>query len=188
MSHEAGAVEGGNKKVALLIGVLALFLAFSEQGGNEAQTNSLAYNVEASNLWAFFQAKTIRGTVVRTASEQLDLNLQAMTDPAQKAAAEKRLESWKQTVARWESEPDTGEGRKELAARAKSAEDKRDYQGRKHDHYEVSSAALQLAIVIASSSIITGIGGLVWLAAGLGVLGVAFMAIAAFAPMAVHLF
>ncbi|GGH31284.1 hypothetical protein GCM10007036_42390 [Alsobacter metallidurans] len=187
MSHDAGPVEGGNKKIALLIGILALFLAFSEQGGNEAQTNSLAANVEASNLWAFFQAKTIRGTVVRTAAEQLEFELDAIPDPARKAAAQKRIDTWKATQARWDSEPETQEGRKELAARAKAAEDKRDLQGRKHDHYEVSSAALQLAIVIASSSIITGIAALIWVAAGLGVVGAVFMGIAAFAPMAVHL-
>ncbi|WP_460451947.1 DUF4337 domain-containing protein [Alsobacter sp. SYSU BS001988] len=188
MSHDAGPVEGGNKKIALLIGILALFLAFSEQGGNESQTNSLAANVEASNLWAFFQAKTVRGTVVRAAQEALEVNMELTQDAAAKAVMQKRIDAWKATVARYDSEPDTQEGRKELAARAKAAEEKRDLYARKHDHYEVSSAALQLAIVIASSSIITGIAALVWVAAGLGVFGMAFMAIAVFAPMAVHLF
>jgi hypothetical protein len=53
---------GHNKQIALLIAVLALFLAFSETLGKSAQTTSIALNVEASNLWAFFQAKTIRRT------------------------------------------------------------------------------------------------------------------------------
>jgi hypothetical protein len=57
--------HGGNKGVALLIAVLALVLAFSETLGKSAQTAALAANIEASNLWAFFQAKTIRQSVDR---------------------------------------------------------------------------------------------------------------------------
>ena len=58
-----------NKKIALLIAVLALFLAFAEALGKSAQTSAISDNVEASNLWAFFQAKTIRMTTLRTAAE-----------------------------------------------------------------------------------------------------------------------
>ncbi len=55
--HGHGAVEGSNKAIALLISVLALFLAFAETLGKSAQTDAISQNVEASNLWAFFQAK-----------------------------------------------------------------------------------------------------------------------------------
>src|SRR5215217_6837967 len=56
-AHGHGHVEGENKKIALLIAVLALFLALAETMAKGAQTSGLSYNVEASNLWAFFQAK-----------------------------------------------------------------------------------------------------------------------------------
>ncbi len=59
-----------NRKIALLIAVIALFLALSETLGKGAQTEAIGKNVEASNLWAFFQAKTIRRTVVQAVSEQ----------------------------------------------------------------------------------------------------------------------
>ncbi|WP_163535682.1 DUF4337 family protein, partial [Klebsiella pneumoniae] len=62
MSGGHGAVEGSNKRVALLISVLALFLAFSETLGKAAQTDALSANIEASNQWAYFQARTIRST------------------------------------------------------------------------------------------------------------------------------
>src|SRR5215813_1245186 len=77
--HEGGhgdakpVIEGRNKKIALLIAVIALFLAFSETLGKSAQTAALSYNVEASNLWAFFQAKTIRRTRVETAAQELSI-------------------------------------------------------------------------------------------------------------------
>ena len=55
---------GHNKQIALLIAVIVLFLAISETLGKSAQTAVISANVEASNLWAFFQAKTIRMTAV----------------------------------------------------------------------------------------------------------------------------
>ena len=58
--HGKGLADNMNRKVALLISVIALFLAFSETLGKSAQTAAISFNVEASNLWAFFQAKTIR--------------------------------------------------------------------------------------------------------------------------------
>ena len=67
-SHGHGDDHGSNKGVALLISVLALFLALAETGAKGAQTSALAQNIEASNLWAFFQARSIRQTTARTAS------------------------------------------------------------------------------------------------------------------------
>src|SRR6201746_2003751 len=64
-------MAGANKRIALLIAVIALFLAFSETLGKSAQTAALSYNVEASNLWAFYQAKTIRQTSLQAANEIL---------------------------------------------------------------------------------------------------------------------
>ena len=67
----AHADHGGNKGVALLISVLALVLAFSETLGKAAQTSAISYNIEASNLWAFYQSKTIRRTILRTAAQEM---------------------------------------------------------------------------------------------------------------------
>ena len=173
--------HGGNKGVALLISVLALVLAFSETLGKSAQTAALDANIEASNLWAFFQAKTIRQTVLRTAAEEVSISEKG-------EAAKKQVEKWRDTAQRYQNEPDTGEGRDQLAARAKEAEKKRDRSMAAYHHYEVASAAVQIAIVLASASIIAEIAALVWIAAGLGLLGIAFCAIGFFWPMAVHLF
>src|SRR5215217_3553277 len=64
-----------NKRVALLIAVIALFLAFAETLGKSAQTAALNHQIEASNLWNFFQAKNIRRTATLVATEQTKLEL-----------------------------------------------------------------------------------------------------------------
>ena len=182
MSHGHGhADHGGNKEIALLISVLALVLAFSETLGKSAQTAALAQNIEASNLWAFFQAKTIRQTVLRTAAEQTVI-LNSSEN------SKKQVEKWRETAKRYQSEPDTDEGRDELARRAKAAEQKRDRAMAAYHHYELASAAVQIAIVMASASIITSMAALVWIAGGLGVVGIVFCVIGFAFPTAVHLF
>jgi Domain of unknown function (DUF4337) len=176
-----------NRRIALLIAVLALFLSFSETLGKSAQTEAIAANVESADLWAFFQAKSIRLTQVNTAAEAMLVSAQAIADPAVKEAAQKQIEAWKKTATRYDSEPSTGEGRKELAERAKEAEEKRDLALAKYHHYELSSAAFQVGIVLASAAVITGALALAWLGGALGILGLVLMGLGLFAPHAVHL-
>jgi hypothetical protein len=183
-------VEGDNKKIAIFISVLALFLAIAEMFGKSSQTDAISYNVEASNLWAFFQAKTIRKTTMETAAEQMEIDLKLAKDPATQEVLKKRIEAWQQRAARYESEPKAdgkGEGRKELMARAQAAEHKRDTAMSKYHYFEYGSTTFQIAIVLASSYLISGVIYLLWGAAGFTGVGIFFVVIAFVAPH-VHLF
>src|SRR6476469_8676596 len=186
-AEHAEHASGSNKKIALLIAVIALCLALSETLGKGAQTESISKNVEASNLWAFFQAKSIRRTSVQTAAEQGKLNLATTTDEAAKAALQKQIDDWQKTAARYRSEPETGEGSEQLAERAKHAEHERDEATAKYHHYEVASALFQIGIVLASATIITGIIVLAWGSTILALVGIAITALGVFAPHLLHL-
>ena len=212
MEHDEHGHGGGddstksmNKRVALLISVIALCLAFSETLGKSAQTNALGLNVEASNLWAFYQAKTIRQTVTQVATETLKIDLLKIDGdtaaPAAKTAITKRLDELDKIIARYNSEPMArpvrkeanlnppyGEGRRELMALALASEAKRDIALERYHHYEVASAAFQIGIVLASATVITGMVALSYLAGLLGLIGLAFTGIGFFAPHLVHLF
>ena len=183
-----GHIDPSNKKIALLIAILALILAFSETFAKSAQTAALSYNIEAANLWSFFQAKTIRMTTVQTAVEAAELELKQTNSPINKDLLRERIESWKKIAMRYDSEPETKEGRKELMARAKIAENKRVQSMAAYHYYELGSAALQIAIVLASAEIITGVVALTWISGGLGLVGLLLSLIGFFAPMAIHLF
>jgi hypothetical protein len=189
MEHMEHAEEAShsNRKIALLIAVLALFLAFSETLGKSAQTEGLDANIRASDLWAFFQAKNIRQTVLRTASETWTIELASIGDEAKKTAMQKQLDTWKKTIDRYETEPETNEGKKELTVRATEAEHERDLALAKYHNYELASAAYQIGIVLASAAVITGMIWLAWAAGGLGIIGLAFTALGLFAPQALHL-
>ncbi|HXY89031.1 MAG TPA: DUF4337 domain-containing protein, partial [Xanthobacteraceae bacterium] len=163
--HESSST---NRRVALLIAVLALFLSFSETLGKSSQTNAISFNVQASDLWAFFQAKTIRATQLRVGADAMAVDMVAAADPALKAAQQKQIEEWRKTADRYDSDPQSHEGRKELAERAKHAEEKRDHALARYHNFEIASAAFQIAIVLASATVITGIVALAYLAGLLG--------------------
>ena len=186
-ADQAKEASSENRKIALLIAIIALCLALSETLGKGAQTESISKNVESSNLWAFFQAKSIRRTVVQTASEQAKLGLGAATDEAAKAAAQKQIDDWQKTAARYRSEPETGEGTEQLAERAKHAEEERDLAEAKYHHFEIASAAFQIGIVLASGTIITGIVVLAWISGLLTLAGIVFTTLGIFVPHLLHL-
>ncbi|ERF82045.1 DUF4337 domain-containing protein [Bradyrhizobium viridifuturi] len=186
-AEHAEHASGENKKIALLIAVIALCLALSETLGKGAQTESISKNVEASNLWAFFQAKSIRRTSVQTAAEQGKLNLATTTDEAAKAALQKQIDDWQKTAARYRSEPETGEGSEQLSERAKHAEHERDEATAKYHHFELASAAFQIAIVLASATIITSIAALAWVSGLVTLAGIAMTLLGLFQPHLLHL-
>jgi hypothetical protein len=188
VEHAEHASHGGNKKIALLISVLALFLAFSETLGKSSQTSAITYNVATNDLWAFYQAKHIRGTILRTAAEQLQVVGERATDPDAKARLQKVVDGWKKTADRYDDDPEGKEGRKQLAERAKETEEKREHALARYHQYELASAAFQIGIVLASAEVITSMVILGWLSGLVGVIGLGFMTLGLWAPHAVHLF
>lgn len=175
-----------NKKIALLIAVLALFLAFSETLGKSAQTAAIADNIRASDTWNFFQAKTIRQTSLRIAADGLAAQLPAVSNDESKAAIAKQIEAWRGTATRYESDPKEKDGRKELRALAEEYEHDRDTRLARYHQYEFASAAFQIGIVLASAEVITGMAALGWLSGLTGLFGLGFMTLGLWAPHALQ--
>lgn len=168
---EGHGLEGENKRVALLIAILALLLAIAEIMGQGAQTEALQKNIEASNLWAHFQAKTIRMTLTETAAEQMQAMLSGITEPNLKKTMQTQVATFKATAQRMDSDAASKDGRRELGEQAREAEGARDKFGRKHHRFELAKGAFQIGIVLASATVITGIAALLWAAGGLGAIG-----------------
>lgn len=185
-AEHAGQASHTDKSIALSIAIVALFLAFSETLGKSSQTTALAKNIEASNLWAFFQAKTIRRTVVETASEQALAELGPTTDDPRQAALARQVTEWQSKAARYRSDSATGEGTVQLAARARKAEGTRDRAMSRYHCFEIASGAFQIAIVLATATIVTGMMALITLARVLVVAGLVLMTLGLLAPDFVH--
>jgi hypothetical protein len=156
--HDAsrGREESFRKRVAVFVGVLAMMLAIVEVGGENAGKEMVFNNVQAANTWAFYQAKTIRRTSTQIAASDLEalmLAVPGMPDDA-KAEIRKRADRYRSDAARYESEPETGEGRKELFKKARDFEAARDEALKRDPYFDLSKAFFQIAIVLASVSIV----------------------------------
>jgi hypothetical protein len=160
-------------RCAMLVSCLAMCLAIASLGGNNAAKESMSHNILASNAYAFYQAKNIRQTDYKIAADDLRIQLtNEKLSPAAKAIAEKKLEGYEKNIARYESEPDTGDGKKELMAKAKHHEHERDIALRQDPWFDYAEALLQIAIVLTSVAILTGAHVLFWVPCVLGFLGV----------------
>lgn len=168
-------------RAALFIAVLAAVLALASLLGDNADQDQLAGNVQAADAYAFYQAKNIRQTDYKLAIDDVNWELASSTtlSPAQRAALQERRDKYQATVDRYESEPDAtdptnllkGEGKKELLTRAQFYEQARDAAGARGNNYDYAAGLLQIAIVIASVSIITLLRPLLYLALALGGIG-----------------
>jgi len=179
------AVEAKEKSqaVALIIAILALLLALAEAGAKNAQHRSTESNIEASDLFNFYQAKRIRSTVAETAAAMLEAQKSAVADPKAQDSFEKQIAAFKAAVQRYEKDPKTPEDSLDkLQDRAREASERRELANRRLEHYELGSGLAQIAIVLASAAIITGITALVWFSAALGLIGAALVAFGFFVP------
>ncbi len=159
-------------KAALLVSVLAMVLAITSMGGSNAAKEATHFNILAANAYAFYQAKNIRQTEYKIAADQMQIQLtQDKLSASTRALLEKKLADYERNIKRYESEPETGEGKKELMATAKGHEAQRDIALRKDPWFDHAEALLQIAIVLTSVAIITSVAPLIYTAALLGALG-----------------
>jgi hypothetical protein len=171
-----------NKRIGIMIAVMAAVLALVEAGGNNAAQDALRGTIEATDTWAFYQAKTIRSTTLTAQARTLELEAMDVKEGPKLREMKKTIAEWRATASRYESDPKGGEGRKELAAKAKKIESDRDDAAASNATFDLSSGALQLAILLASASVVTSLLWLAWLGAGLGAIGGIFAVLGIVAP------
>lgn len=173
---DAQAVSEENKQTAIFVAALAVMLAICSVGGDNATKDAMRASIEAADSWAFFQAKSVRQTNYALAADSLERDLHnPALDDATKKYLQDKIAKYRATVDRYESEPATGEGKKELVAKAKGLEATRDQALKRDPYFDYAQGMLQIAIVLASSSLALGTQFLLWIARGLGVLGTLLM-------------
>jgi hypothetical protein len=160
-------------RTALTISFFAMVLAFASLGGSNTAKEATQENILAANAYSFYQAKAIRQTSMKIAAT--DLELQLLRDTAMPADVKeifkKKIEDYKKTADRYESEPETNDGKKELMVRAKAHEAARDYALRQDPWFDYAEGMVQIAIVLLSVSLIGSIPALFFAGSALGALG-----------------
>ncbi len=181
---EAEHEEKFRSRAALVIAFMAMLLAIGSLGGGNVAEDMIHNNIKASDTWAFFQAKNVRQTQYRLAVDQLTTRLaDPSLDAAERSALEAQVTKYKETIARYDDEPDPaaprdtlrGEGKKQLAAQARSYERLRERASARDANFDFSEVAFQLALVLGSVAILAVSRPVLAMAIGLGVAGTVLM-------------
>jgi hypothetical protein len=176
-AHSAAADATFRKFTGIYLGIIAMLLAITALGGSNATKTMLNANIQASDTYGYYQAKNIRQTVYQLTAEQLDSELLAMPDmpAAARTKIEDRIKRYRERVDRYESDPSTGDGKKELLAKAKEFEARRDHAAERDPNFDFAEALFQIAIVLGSVSIVAASRPLVHLSGILAVAGTLLM-------------
>src|SRR5688500_13915357 len=144
------------QRAAVSIAILAMLLAITGLGGANAGKEATNNNIYAANFYAFYQAKNIRQTDFNLAADAIELAFlqDASLSAEARAALKAKADAYRKTSTRYESEPETNEGKKELLVRAKDHENKRDHALKQDPYFDYAEAMLQSAIVRISVSLV----------------------------------
>jgi len=167
--HEAHTEASFRRLAAVILGVVAMLLAIASLLGEAAMKDTINFNIKASDTFAFYQARNERQTATQLAADQLEALVASHPEwsPAARASIDKLTADYHATVARYESDPKTGEGKKELLAKARGYEAKRDRAQHQDSNFDYARALFQIAIVLGSVSIVAVSRSLLWLGCGL---------------------
>jgi hypothetical protein len=152
LEHAAHGHGGtAHTRAAMTIAIMAAALAITEFAAKDAQTAYLTNHIAASDTWAQYQAKSVRRTVLSSEAELLE-SLSTMNDPTVK----KRIADAQANADRMRSEPGA-DGMEQLAEKAHGEEHLRDHEMHRTHMLEIASGGLQIAIVLASISVVVDI-------------------------------
>ncbi len=140
------------RRVALVTAIIAVVMAFSSLGGSNSTKEMLLAQQQASDQWAFYQAKVIREHLYRTQAEQARVVLLAqgktLTPEARKALEEMQ--------ARFDAEAARfAEEKKEIEPEAKKLEAQRDVAAARDQNFDYAGVLFQIAIVLGSVAILS---------------------------------
>jgi hypothetical protein len=170
-AHETTAVHDDRfrRGAAVFLGVLGMLLAIASLGGENAMKETVNTNILASDAYAFYQARNERQTGYRLAADALEALLATQPGLAAEAhaAIAKRIADYQATIKRFESDPENGNGKQELLAKARTFEAERDRAQRQDISFDYSRALFQIAIVLGSVSIVAASRPLLWLCGAL---------------------
>lgn len=159
--------------IGVYIGILAALLAVCTMLGSNITKEANRLNIEAANLWNFFQAKNLRRNDVTLQTDNIVLQLAAnpgMPESVRRQFEEK-IDANRALIKRLTTEPDKKEGLDELFVRGKELEKQRDDAFRRDPYFDWAQTLLQIAVVLASVCLITGTVSLLYASAALAIVG-----------------
>lgn len=146
-AHEHGH-SMSHTRAAIIIGIMAAVLAITEFVAKDASSSYMTNHIAASDTWAQYQAKSVRRTILTAQADLLETLPGASSPEVQKHIADARA-----NAERMRSEPGA-DGMEQLSEKAHEQEHERDHEMHRNHMLEIASGGLQIAIVLASISVV----------------------------------
>jgi hypothetical protein len=140
------------KRVALATGIFAVVLAIASLGGKNATKEALLAQQQASDQWAFYQAKVMREHQYGNEKLRLEVDI-AERGPNMKPEVREKFEALMAKFANEEKR--YGAERKDIEKEARKLERERDINRDKDFYFDYAEVLLQIAIVMSSISILS---------------------------------
>lgn len=156
------------KRVALTTALYAVVLAIASLGGTNSMKHMLLTQQQASDQWAFYQAKVIREHQYHIQKLRLEVEL-AERGPSMKRDVRQKFEELQAQLADEEKRYSTE--KTESLLKAKELEQDRDRHLTKDPYFDYAEVLLQIAIVMASIAILATSRQLYVFSLGLAILG-----------------
>jgi hypothetical protein len=166
--HESHGEHSSNPlvlPVSLTISILAVLVAMATLLGHRAHTEELLLQSQATDQWAYYQAKNIRGHEMESIADVLNTVM-----PADKAQAAKMREKYLQQVEKYQTD------KEDISEKARDLEKERDVFGRRGDRFDAGEVLLEIGVVICSVCLLTRKKGFWFLGSLLGAAGLLIVA------------
>jgi hypothetical protein len=149
-------VSNLKSKAALIISIFAAIYSFDAFVGSTLSSRILNETIHLNDVYSFYQAKSIKQSLYQMAADDVEMVLEdkALAEPDRQQLTD-RLNKYKSAIARYESDPATGEGKKELLASAKQIEADRDRAKKQAPWIGVAGSVMQISIVLVTASILS---------------------------------
>ena len=173
LAKDGAIISNRDKYIGVYIGILAVVLAICSMGGGNAAKDATLKNIEASNTWAFFQAKNARRQALNLQADNLELRLTSevnLSGDAKKKISD-LVADYRAQAKKLTTDAERKEGLDELWQKGKALEIDRDHALKRDPYFDYGEALLQIAIVLASVAIISGVNFLLFVSIALGSLG-----------------
>jgi len=146
--------------VAITISILAVLVAMSTLMGHRSSIEAVLVQTQASDQWAFYQAKNIRLHEMQSVADMLG----ALT-PVEKEKAEELREKYQKEIERYEKDKD------QISDKAKEFENERAVLTRREDRFDAGEVILEIALIICSLTLLTRKKGFWYSGMAIGVFG-----------------
>ena len=158
------------RRVALTTAIFAVILAITSLGGNNAMKEMILAQQQASDMWAFYQAKVVREHLYRLQKMIIEVELaQKSSSGSFKPEAREHLAALSTKLG--EEEKRYNVEKKDIERDAKKLEHERDLNLKKDPYFDYAEVLLQIAIVMATIAIIAQSRPMYYFAIGAAGLG-----------------